>query len=781
MKKAMAMKKATTLFLSFAMLFACAACTNPGTGDEDTREQLATPTNLDISASGLITWNKVENAESYLVTVGTNERSTSQRMYQVEDSNALLEDFTYSVVAQADGYRDSEPATRTYTAPEVTVSVSIDGNLRSGGTAKATATVTGATNKAVTWSVVSGSEYVSISADGTLTAQTVTENQTAVIRATSVAKPTKYGERTVTVLTKTNLTQGMIDAIAEEKAIEFFSTLNIDLYTIGSRETYAGTQTAAALTAMDGEYWYTSYLDPNTNSQREMYYKKGENGIANQVTIGFNNDEIFYPVTDDLGDEITWEVAGFYNSFDGLSADNFTFDEDAWLWKYTGSDKTISERLVAAANPFKFTVKDVYLLINGNEIMGIQATSEDDYSLSAGYVARMTLQSTVNTNEVSVPKPEKFESDGEFHPRLAEAIENMQALENYTVEFCVDTVNVLIGNLETLTGFDMYITENVRYYKDFNFEYVSNTEIKKEYTGAEYGYKKISDNLYNTFELHSEYTDESHTDHTSEFVARHAYPGDFAETKPSFAFAAEIFDYPIPELYGSAVTYYATYSAMWPVATTFYKGYDHNDEMYGIFSTALRINNSYFVPYVTVENIDGEEYITEAAFAYNMGDYMYGVIYITYSDFGKTELPEPPIDLTFTTRQIPTSWTDGFLAYNEDGDDCDFIECAEDFFWEGVEIPFFNEVLGDNFGFAAKMVWEASAGSDKTRFVFSMYYDVPLDMNYSIESSMRAASKFLIKQGYTRTSAYRFTNGELNIAIVDNDLDLFIYIWETGK
>ena len=773
-------KKVLPLFLAGAMLFACVACETTGQGEYvDPREQLATPQNVDISANGLITWNKVEHAESYLVTVGTDESSTSQLMYQV-DSNALLDNFTYSVVAQAEDYRDSAPATRTYTAPEVTVSVSIDGSLRSGGTATAKAAVTGAVNKNVTWSVVSGGEYVSVDKDGKLTAKTVTKNQTAVIRATSVAKPTKYGEREVTVLAKANLTQAMIDEIAAEQTVEFYSALNIDLYTIGSRETYAGTETAAAQTIMDGEYWYTSYFDPNTNHQRELHYKNKDN-IANQVAIGFNNDEIFYPVTDDLGDEISWEESGFYNSFDAFTLGNFTFDEDAWLWKYTGADKTVAERLVAAANPYSFTVKDLYLLINDDEITGIQATSEDDYSMAAGYIARMTLQSTINLGDtVSVPKLEKFESDGEYHPRLEQAIANMHELENYTVEFCVQTVNVMIGNITTLTGYDLYITEDVRYYQDFNFSFGKNNNIIKEYTGAEYGYKKLGDNFYNSFELHSEYTDESQTEYTSGFVARHAYQADFAETKPSFAFAAEIFDSPIPELGGSGVTYYATYAAMWPVATTFYKGYDHNDEMYGIFSTALAIgSNSYFVPYVTVETVGGKDYITEAAFAYNMGDYMYGVINLSYSDFNETELPEPPVELTFTTRQIPTSWADGFVVWEDDRDDLNFLEYVKDYFGDGVEIPFFNEVLGDNFGFASKTVWEASAGSDKTRFVFGLYYDVPLDMNYTIESSMRAVSKFLIEEGYTRTSAYRFTNGTLDIAIVDKDLDLFIYIWKT--
>ena len=773
-------KKVLPLFLAGAMLFACVACETTGPDDYvDLREQLATPQNVDISANGLITWNKVENAESYLVTVGTNERSTSQLMYQV-DSSALLDNFTYSVVAQAEGYRDSVPATRNYTAPEVTVSVSIDGALRSGGTATAKAAVTGAANKNVTWSVVSGGEYISISQDGKLTAKTVTENKTAVIRATSVAKPTKYGEREVTILAKTNLTQAMIDVVADEEAVEFYSSLLIDLYTIGSRETYAGQQTAAARTIMDGEYWYTSYFDPNTNSQREMHYKNKDN-IANQVAIGFNNDEIFYPVTDDLGDEITWEESGFYNSFDVLTLDNFTFDEDAWLWKYTGADKTVAERLVAAANPYNFTVKDVYLLINGDEIYGIQATSEDDYSMAAGYIARMTLQSTINMGEtVSVPKLEKFESDGEYHPKLQKAIENMQALENYTVEFREETVNVMLGYLTTRSGYEMYITEDIRYYVDFNYSYGTGSSILKQYTGAEYGYKKLGDNFYNSFELHSEYTDESQTDYTSEFVATHAYAGSFSETKPSCAFAAEIFEYPIPELKGSSVSDYALDSAMWPVATTFYKGYDHNDEMYGIFSTALNLGSSgYFVPYVTVDTIGGKDYITEAAFAYNMGDYMYGVVYVTYSDFNETTLPEPPVDLTFETRQIPTGWADGFVVWDDGRYDLDFIEYVEDYFGEGVEIPFFNEVLGDNFGFASKTVWEASAGSDRTRVVFSLYYDVPLDMNYSIESSMRAASKFLIEQGYTRKSANRFTNGKLDIAIVDNDLDLFIYIWKT--
>ena len=93
----------------------------------------------------------------------------------------------------------SKSDTATVTIPAVSVSVSPPNiSLDGGQTQQYTATVTNATNQAVTWSV---SGLGSINSQGLYSAPAIVPNQTtATITATSVADPTKSGSVTVTLI-----------------------------------------------------------------------------------------------------------------------------------------------------------------------------------------------------------------------------------------------------------------------------------------------------------------------------------------------------------------------------------------------------------------------------------------------------------------------------------------------------------------------------------------------------------------------------------------------------
>ncbi len=83
----------------------------------------------------------------------------------------------------------------------ITVSVSPQiGSLSVNQTLQLTATVTGTSNTAVTWSILSGGAG-SVSTTGLYTAPaSITTQQTVTVRATSVADPTKNGSATVTLI-----------------------------------------------------------------------------------------------------------------------------------------------------------------------------------------------------------------------------------------------------------------------------------------------------------------------------------------------------------------------------------------------------------------------------------------------------------------------------------------------------------------------------------------------------------------------------------------------------
>ena len=65
--------------------------------------------------------------------------------------------------------------------------------------------------------------------------------------------------------------------------------------------------------------------------------------------------------------------------------DDFTFNLETWRYEYTGSDKTLPSKVLAASNPYDFVPTGFALIIEESEIMGIYSKSEPDYSLVDGY------------------------------------------------------------------------------------------------------------------------------------------------------------------------------------------------------------------------------------------------------------------------------------------------------------------------------------------------------------------------------------------------------------
>jgi len=106
--------------------------------------------------------------------------------------------FTIRATSQADPTKSGTATVTVNPAVSVTVSPAT-ATVASGGTVQFTASVSGTTNTAVTWSIDQGSSGGSISSSGLYTAPTVASPTQFTIRATSQADPTKFGSATVTV------------------------------------------------------------------------------------------------------------------------------------------------------------------------------------------------------------------------------------------------------------------------------------------------------------------------------------------------------------------------------------------------------------------------------------------------------------------------------------------------------------------------------------------------------------------------------------------------------
>lgn len=687
---------------------------------------------------------------------------------------------------------DPKPDDPTPPVDDQPVSIAITGSrsieLGAGKTKTLTARVSHAKNTGVTWEVIEGGDVLTLAPQEDTTKCDVSAPASAsatlepyVVRATSVEDNTKYAEVSITVLERTTLTDDMLSELASYDTIGFSGSMDIELWTFGTYGHLEDTRSVNVETKMDGEYWYSTYQDSSTGLERTMYVKNHD-GIVSEVLLSLHNDEEYYPMTDRNGDNIPWNEGGYYNNFKDLKAADFTFNEDTYLWEYVpkSADDNLIQRMVSSANPYEFKAKNLSLMIMGNTIFGITSQSEDDASIAANYNAKMTLTSTIETQEVEVPHIEKLGRKN-FHDDLKTALDNFKKHTSYKLSYYNYSYSAYMQS-ETESEYVETVTEDLVLFEE------KMTAGTVNYTSVS-GYKNMGGNLYNAFYQNYTYTRDEKGNVTqvapAGYEATQAFAGNFSDCKPGFDFSEEIFTFTQPADEG--VTDYYVDPTLTRVASEFYKGILTDDSLYGIFATALSTTSGTILPYLSVK--DGE--IVAAGFGYDMGLLMQGIVTIEYSDFDTAEITE---EIDFVQREIPLSWTDSryvrHIAESTAEDRDPIVEVfterlgAEVVGENAANIPFFPEVLGDTYGFAAEDVYrpQAEGGGYSPRMyeALGLYFDVELDMDYTITSSMDKLARFLESNGFTMTAEYEYRKGRLGIAIADNDLDLYVYLWDYG-
>ena len=790
------MKKIISILLIVFMLFSVTGC---GKKSGDDTITLATPANVTVSDNGLITWDAVENATSYTVVVNGKTYNTSETRLPYSD---IYTDATITVTA-TNGKNVSEPATYSYVGKTVTVTISGQNYVRSGKSSLLTASVEGANVQGVTWSIVSGGEYATISENGRITATEVTESKTVTVRATSKADGKSYAEKNISIRAKDVLTQDMLDVFDDIESISFDGSVTISLYDIDPTSTKVESTHVVpdVTTAMDGTNWYAKYSKDATYNISQNIYIKNVGGYACEIGVDYMNKEIYSPVKEN-GAKIAWADSGYINSFKDLNVSDFVFDEDLWMWRWNG-DISFVQKVMVSAIPYDFVPKNLCLVIEDGEVMGIYSVSENDYTLATGYRAVQELTSLVNYTDVEVPTIPKFEYDEDAHAPLKEALQNMKSLKSYKVDLLIDDYNMMVGG-ETVSGYYETITEDACY-----FEAYSGTSLAK--TGTTYGYRKVNDNLYNAF---------VDTDDKSGFRASRAYEASFDEAKPGFNFAPEIFNkYGVTEsVEGSGIMdgrVYFVNDIMTGVASELYQGIGNDIQLYGIFAKEGKVNGfnggNAFTPCITVKKVNGNYYITGAYFYYYLG-YMYGIVVISFSEFDTATIDaEVSAKInSVAVRNVPVSYDElSVVISGESGSTTDDYEMnaleyiASVFDKEAYDtakaltdetekanainackatvankIPFFGSVLGDTYAFSMSQMYLPS-GESVMKSALQMYYDVPLDSDYSITSSLQKVEELLVSEGFVREGGKSYyTKDNVAISVVDSSLDLFIYVWK---
>lgn len=764
-------------------------------------KQLATPENLAVSAEGLVTWSAVDNATGYVVKVNDDEYTVTETQYRLADA---ITSATISVSATAKGYKNSAAAETTYNATsEHTVAIKAPDNVKGyeGNVVLLKAYVDGEATDNVEWKVTSGDEYVSVDADGKLTVlKDVTGDKIVKIFAFAKIDRRAYAETELIVAAKPALTQSMLDAVAKQK-VAFEGFLRLDVYNIrlGAKGKFNSTHMSQIRTAMNGTDWFSEYLNSSAGVNQRIFCRN-VNGTATQVGVNLMNEEQNYTMKDANDNPLSWEDSGLYNSFIGLKVSDFRFNETNWRYEYVskGENDSTVQRMCAAANPYEVEAKTMELIIDDGEVMGIYALAEDDYNIAPNYITEPRLYAVIDAGEnVSVPTIGKYKAYDEYAvdsdeykvlKKLHDAVADARAAERYNVRITHVQQSSLTNTLSVSEGYEETVTPDKCYFREYNILRQGTATEEHVYRDDRYGYRKINDNLYNSYyNVKSSSEGKAAAGDEVTFTASRAFNADFKEAKPSFGFSEAIFtSYAISD--DGSITYYVDEN-MYSVATTFYKGLGNDIALYGIFATKGYVNNVEFKPFVTVDT-DGK--IAGAGFFYSMS-YMYGVMLVEYTDFNDAENAvidpaiEAAIDAT-AVRQLPTSWEQ--LTISETVENVEHAYKVTDYLptyftkagtpmSEGAVLPFFGsaDCLGDTYGFGMPTYYTPSGQTAKRAILF--YYDVQLDIDASIQSSLDKVDTFLKGLGYTSNvhGEYRCEDNNLVIVPTDNSLDLIIYLY----
>lgn len=759
-----------------------------GCGEENDNLQLATPQNVTASDEGLITWDAVDNADYYVVVLNGNSYKCNTTSYQV---GSIVNDFTYAVMAVSEhGYKMSAPSkTQTFKGKGIVtpsdplldnITVSITGSqfVGSGRTTQLTAIVIypdGNINKKVDWSVVEGGAYGSVDSSGKFTAKEVTSDHDVTVRATSQENSEKYADLVICVACQPDLTVDMLASIQDDY-IGFEGYMDIDLYDFTIFERYVQTvQVPGISTQMNGERWHASYVVETGGYIADIHYRNVD-GNAQQIALSLLNDEEYYPMTDSDGNPVSWTEAGLYNNFKSLTIADFEFDEEDWRYYYRGGNSTLVQNMSASANPYEFEADFFGLIIENGEILGLYAQSKPSYNVVDGYKAIQKLYAFINVGEefVNVPVIQKFEHNPETigggnidHDTLETAIKNMQSLESYKMDYTMSSQ--MRGTGYSISGYTETVIDGDYFFEPYTIN--ASTSVKTMIEDEQYGYHRISDELYNSYTYFAE---------SDSYVAARSFDGDMNNAKASFAFAPEIFTaWATTVIDGKETSIYYVNESMCHVASTFYYGVGNDMPLYGLFAMYYP-NLSPSVPYVVVQ--DG--YIVESYFFYFLAD-MYGEVVIDYSDFNKAEMPSTfkgELFDSFVPRTPPASWHDLTVidetldGNREEVNAYGYLVKLLGSEEEAENLPFFNDILGDTFGLA--LATYRMVGNKNVETVM-LYYDVPLDQDRSINASIKAVQNFLLANGFTKNANGNYVKGNISVLPFDSSLDFLIYVWKT--
>ncbi len=133
-------------------------------------------------------------------------------------------------------------------------------------------------------------------------------------------------------------------------------------------------------------------------------------------------------------------------------------------------------------------------------------------------------------------------------------------------------------------------------------------------------------------------------------------------------------------------------------------------------------------------------------------------------------------------RVAPAGWGDVEIVITEseiDNDMRNMLTFLNTMFGDtttSADLPFFDTVLGDTYGFAqTTLVGQGSAYIQAA----VIYYDVPLEFDYTIDESMAKVENLLTDNGFTKDGEI-YKKGKISVRCNDDGLDFTITVWNNS-
>lgn len=284
-------------------------------------------------------------------TVKWQTYNSTTKSYVYESSNVKTQSYTVTVTEDSGGSESSDNTTPTSISLNYT-SVS----LQVGGTRQLSATVSpSGSSQSVTWSVPSGSSYVSVSSSGLVTAKAT---GTATVRATSTVNNSVYKNCTVTV---TEPTSSIVAGTWSGNTLTIDANATLSGYAVpySNFYKYSATQMLYTPTEIDKSGTINSIAfkvaDASSFSTSEVkVYLGHKSGTFSSSSnyVASSNLTLVYSGTPTLGQTTGWETLTFnqgtfnYNGTDNLvvvvtrKSDNYTNGLKYYYYN-TGSGYTL--------------------------------------------------------------------------------------------------------------------------------------------------------------------------------------------------------------------------------------------------------------------------------------------------------------------------------------------------------------------------------------------------------------------------------------------------------